>query len=219
MANSASRLDVVRKVAGDFILRRQGDQVGLILFGTRPYLQAPLTADLRTVNQFLQEASIGVAGTDTAIGDAIGLALKRMKASGEKNAGETVLILLTDGRNTAGVMPPLQAAQMAAGEHLKVYTIGVGGDPNRGLFGGLFGGRSDLDETTLQSIATTTGGAYFRATDASALEQVYAQIDALEPSSGTDRWFRPSTEWYFWPLGAALLLSLPGVLLAGGRWS
>lgn len=219
MAGSASRLDVVQKVAGDFILRRQGDQVGLILFGTRPYLQAPLTADVRTVNQFLQDATIGVAGTETAIGDAIGLALKRMKLSAAKDAGETVLILLTDGRSNAGAMPPAQAAQMAASEHLKVYTIGVGADPSQGLFGGLFGGHSDLDEPTLQEIASTTGGAYFRATDAEALEQVYARIDALEPSSGTDRWFRPSTEWYHWPLGAALILSLPGVLLVGGRWT
>jgi Ca-activated chloride channel family protein len=222
MAGSASRLQVVQKVAGDFILRRRGDQVGLVLFGTRPYLQAPLTADVRTVDQFLQEAVIGVAGTETAIGDAIGLALKRIKASADssKTAGETVLILLTDGRSNAGVMPPLQAAQMAAHEGLKVYTIGVGADPSQGLFGGLFGGsHSDLDEETLKSIATTTGGAYFRATDLKALEEVYARIDALEPSKGADRWYRPSTEWYFWPLGAALLLSLPGVLLAGGRWT
>lgn len=221
MAGSASRLQVVQAVAGQFISRRQGDQVGLILFGTRPYLQAPLTADLRTVNQFLQETVIGVAGTDTAIGDAIGLAIKRLKTDDARpeDKGRTILILLTDGRNTAGAMPPLQAAKMAAADGIRVYTIGVGGDPDSGFFGIFGGASSDLDEPTLKSIAEMTGGTYFRATDANALEQVYAKIDELEPSEGRDRWFRPSTEWYFWPLGAALLLSLPGTLLAGHRWT
>lgn len=211
MAGGYSRLQVVQAVAGEFIKGRQGDQVGLILFATQPYLQAPLTTDLNTASTFLREAMVGMAGTQTAIGDAIGLALKRLRDSGEK-AGETVLILLTDGSNTAGAMPPLQAAKLAADAGLRIYTIGVGGAPQRGFFG-LVSGGSDLDEDTLKAIANTTGGAYFRATDAQALQQVYARIDELEPASGRDQWYRPTTEWFRWPLGLALLLSVPAVVL------
>jgi Ca-activated chloride channel family protein len=211
MAGGYSRLQVVQAVAGEFIKGRQGDQVGLILFATQPYLQAPLTNDLNTASTFLREAMVGMAGTQTAIGDAIGLALKRLRDSGEK-AGETVLILLTDGSNTAGAMPPLQAARLAADAGLRIYTIGVGGAPQRGFFG-LVSGGSDLDEDTLKAIAQTTGGAYFRATDAQALQQVYSRIDELEPATGRDQWYRPTTEWFRWPLGLALLLSVPAVVL------
>ncbi|MBC2729818.1 VWA domain-containing protein [Thiobacillus sp.] len=218
MAGGATRLQVVQKVAGDFIRRRHGDQVGLILFGTRPYLQAPLTPDLNTVDQFLDEAMIGVAGTQTAIGDAIGLAIKRLKQdparSGHK--GDTVLILLTDGSSNAGAMPPLEAARMAAQAGLRIYTIGVGAAAQDGFFGS--SGNSDLDEDTLKDIAKTTGGAYFRATDAAALEQVYDRIDQLEPSAARQQWYRPRDEWFAWPLGLALLLSLPAVLWSGRAW-
>lgn len=217
MAGGATRLQVVQKVAGDFIRRRHGDQVGLILFGTRPYLQAPLTPDLNTVDQFLDEAMIGVAGTQTAIGDAIGLAIKRLKQNPARSGhpGDTVLILLTDGSSNAGAMPPLEAARVAAQAGLRIYTIGVGAAAQDGFFG--IGGNSDLDEDTLKSIAKTTGGEYFRATDAAALEQVYDRIDQLEPSAARQQWYRPRDEWFAWPLGLALLLSLPAVLWSG-RW-
>ena len=220
MAGGYSRLQVVQKVAGDFIQRRHGDQVGLILFGTRPYVQAPLTADLATVQQFLRESMIGEAGTETAIGDAIGLAIKRLRDDAGKagTKGDTVLVLLTDGSSNAGAMPPLQAARLAADAGLRIYTIGVGAAAQEGLFG-FGGGNDDLDEDTLKAIAQTTGGAYFRATDASALQQVYARIDQLEPSAGRDQWYRPSTEWFPWPLGAALLLSLPAIVLRGRAWT
>ncbi len=213
MANGASRLQVVQAVAGDFIRRRHGDQVGLILFGSRPYLQAPLTTDLSTVGDFLSEAMIGVAGTQTAIGDAIGLAIKRLRddKGEQRKKGDTILILLTDGANDAGEMQPIEAARLAASEGLRIYTIGVGAAVHEGFFG--TSGNTDLDEGTLKSIASLTGGEYFRATDANALEQVYARIDQLEPSAGRDQWYRPSTEWFPWPLALALLLSLPTVLL------
>lgn len=209
MAGGYSRLQVVQKVAGDFIRHRHGDRVGLILFGTRPYLQAPLTADLDTVEAFLYQAVVGVAGTQTAIGDAIGLAIKRLRDEGDKAKGETVLILLTDGSNTAGAMPPEQAAKLAAAAGLRIYTIGVGASEETGFFG--MAGGSDLDEDTLKAIAEATGGEYFRATDASTLQQVYARIDEMEPSAGREQWYRPSDEWFFWPLGLALLLSMPAV--------
>lgn len=208
MAGGASRLQVVQAVGGDFIRHRTGDQVGLILFGTRPYLQAPLTADLGTVNQFLSESVIGVAGPQTAIGDAIGLAIKRLNAhrtqAGPK--GDMVLILLTDGANDAGLMDPIQAARMAAAAGLRIYTIGVGAAEQQGFFGNSV--NTDLDETTLKSIAQLTGGAYFRAADVNGLRAVYAQIDQIEPASGQAQWYRPRREWFAWPLGLALLLSV-----------
>jgi len=221
MAGGMNRLQVVQKVAGDFIAGRHGDRLGLILFGTQPYLQAPLSADLATVRQFLDEAVIGVAGPQTALGDAIGLALKRLRDDPQaKGRGdETVLILLTDGRNTAGAMPPEQAAKFAAAAGLKIYTIGVGAADTGDNFGFFGIAQSDLDEETLQTIAKATGGEYFRAEDASALRAVYTRIDQLEPAAGRDQWYRPATEYYDWPLGLALLLSLPLVLIGSRKWS
>lgn len=226
MAGNASRLHVVQSVAGRFIDGRHGDRVGLILFGTQPYLQAPLTADLATVHQFLNEAVVGVAGTQTAIGDAIGLAIKRLRAEAgtEHNsehssaARQTILVLLTDGENDAGAMPPLEAAQLAAQAGLRIYTIGVGAAPESGMFG-MSAGNNDLDEDTLKAIAKTTGGEYFRATDATALQAVYRQIDRLEPAAGTQQWLRPAEEWFTWPLGVALLLSVPAAWIGGRTWT
>jgi Ca-activated chloride channel family protein len=204
--------------------------VGLILFGTEPYLQAPLTADLATVHRFLNEALVGVAGTQTAIGDAIGLAIKRLRAEdrmdgaggatgpGASAARQTVLVLLTDGENDAGAMPPLQAAALAAQAGLRIYTIGVGAAPESRMFG-MSAGNADLDEDTLKAIAKATGGEYFRATDASALQAVYGQIDRLEPAAGTQQWLRPAEEWFTWPLAAALLLSIPAAWVGGREWT
>ena len=223
MAGGASRLRVVQSVAGRFIDGRHGDRVGLILFGTEPYLQAPLSADLATVHRFLNEALVGVAGTQTAIGDAIGLAIKRLRAEGRGDgAGEaarqTILVLLTDGENDAGAMPPLEAADLAAREGLRIYTIGVGAAPESRIFG-MSAGNTDLDEDTLKAIAKATGGEYFRATDANALQAVYSQIDRLEPAAGTQQWLRPAEEWFTWPLAAALLLSVPAAWMGGREWT
>jgi Ca-activated chloride channel homolog len=220
MAGGQSRLQVVQEVAGRFIDERHGDRVGLILFGTRPYLQAPLTMDLETVHRFLDDAVVGVAGTETAIGDAIGLAIKRLRA--EDGSGsfvrQTVMVLLTDGQNDAGVTTPLDAAHMAAETGLRIYTIGVGAAAGSGLYG-LAAGNTDLDEGTLKAIAQTTGGAYFRATDASALEQVYEHIEELEPTRGREQWLRPREEWFTWPLALALLLSIPAAYFGADAWT
>lgn len=223
MSGGASRLAVVQEVAGRFIDGRRGDRVGLILFGTRPYLQAPLSADLTTVHRFLDEAAIGVAGTQTAIGDAIGLAIKRLKAEDDASGAEghaaqrTVLVLLTDGGNDAGEMPPSEAARIAAQVGLKIYTIGVGATSGGGFFG-MGAGNTDLDEDTLKGIAQATGGRYFRAGDAQALEGVYEAIDHLEPAAGAQQWLRTTDEWFSWPLGLALLLSVP-LALRGRSWT
>lgn len=203
----ADRLDVVKAVAGRFIERRTGDRLGLILFGSRAYLQTPLTYDRDTVRNMLQEAVIGLAGRETAIGDAIALAVKRLRQQPEDNR---VLILLTDGANTAGSVAPLDAARLAAQASVRIYTIGIGGGPVgvRSPFGMLLQQGSDLDPATLQAIAKTTGGRYFQATDAAQLERVYAELDRLEPSVRDSRSFRPMRALFMWPAGVALLLSI-----------
>lgn len=219
MAGGESRLQVVQQVAGRFIGQRRGDQIGLILFGTRPYLQTPLTTDLSTVHQFLDEAVVGVAGPQTAIGDAIGLAIKELRqreSTGGATMHQSVLILLTDGANDAGVMPPLQAARLAAQTGLRIFTIGVGADAEQSPFG-LSLGNTDLDVDVLQKIASMTGGEFFRATDAEALSAVYHRIDELEPAAGDKQWLRPAAEWFTWPLALALLLSVPAVWLMAER--
>jgi Ca-activated chloride channel homolog len=221
MGHGATRLQVVQAVAGQFIDGRSGDQVGLILFGTQPYLQAPLTPDLRTVRRFLDEAMVGIAGSETAIGDAIGLAIKRVRAASAENQGkgspgETVLVLLTDGESNAGALPPIEAARLAAQAGVRIYTIGVGAISQNGFFASP--GNTDLDEDTLKAIAQATGGEYFRAADADTLQQVYQRIDQLEPAAGREQWLRPTDEWFTVPLGAALLLSVPVVWLGARQW-
>jgi Ca-activated chloride channel family protein len=200
------RLTATQWVAGQFIERRVGDRLGLILFGERAYLQAPLTFDRRTVHTLLDEAVIGLAGDKTAIGDAIGLAVKRLR---DNPADQRVLILLSDGANTAG-MAPLQAAELAAKAGLKIYTIGVGADEM--VVRDLFGSRrvnpsQDLDEVAMRGIAEKTGGQYFRARDTAELEEIYRMLDQLEPVERDKVYYRPRTELYPWPLAAALLLA------------
>jgi Ca-activated chloride channel family protein len=154
---------------GDFLEHRQGDRVGLILFGSQAYLQAPLTFDRKTVRVWLDEARIGIAGKNTAIGDAIGLALKRLRL---RPAQSRVLVLVTDGANNAGQIDPATAARLAAGEGVKIYPIGIGADPDKGATSILGLNPSlDLDEPALREIAEITGGQYFRARDGAELEQ------------------------------------------------
>ncbi len=201
-----TRLDVVKQVAGEFIQRREGDRIGLILFGSQAYLQTPLTFDRTTVSTLLNETVIGIAGRETAIGDAIGLALKRLRGS----EGDTVMILLTDGANTAGNVQPSKAAELAAQQGLRIHTIGVGGEPRtvRGIFGmQAYNPAADLDEETLISIADMTGGHYFRATDRRSLEQIYHQLDQLEPIAMGEQMVRSIISLYPWPLGFAFVLS------------
>jgi Ca-activated chloride channel homolog len=215
----ASRLEIVQIIAGRFIEQRQGDQIGLILFGTRPYLQAPLTTDISTVHKFLNEAVVGIAGPQTAIGDAIGLAIKELRRR-ERTSGapthQSVLVLLTDGGNDAGVIPPLEAARLAAQVGLRIFTIGVGAAEQQSLFG-LTAGNSDLDVGLLKKIASITGGEFFRATDPQALQAVYRRINELEPTAGHKQWLRPAAEWFTWPLSLALLLSVPAAWLMAER--
>ncbi len=204
---TVSRLTAVKAVAGDFIERRKGDRIGLILFGSQAYLQAPLTFDRKTVRTLLDEAQIGLAGKQTAIGDAIGLAIKRLR---QQPASNRVLVLLTDGANTAGNVDPLKAADLAAQEGIRIYTIGVGADNSliNTPFGVIQAGGSDLDEDSLKAIAAKTGGEYFRARDVQGLSKIYHLLDRIEPASKDKLSWRPVTELYGWPLAAALLLSV-----------
>src|SRR6195952_4600602 len=163
-SDEVSRLALVKLLLGDFLEHRQGDRVGLILFGSQAYLQAPLTFDRKTVRVWLDEARIGIAGKNTAIGDAIGLALKRLRL---RPAQSRVLILVTDGANNGGEIDPLTAARLAANEGVKIYPIGIGADPEESASVGLLGVNPslDLDEPSLKAIADATGGRYFRARD------------------------------------------------------
>ncbi len=213
-----SRLTAVKLVAGEFIEKRKGDRLGLILFGDEAYLQAPLTFDRSTVRTLLNEAQIGLAGKQTAIGDAIGLAIKRLRKEPARNR---ILILLTDGANTAGNVDPLKAADLAAREGVRIYTIGIGqGEMQvRTPFGLRRIATGDLDEASLKAIAEKTGGRYFRAHNTAQLAKIYALLDRIEPVSKDEQTWRPVDELYFWPLGAALLLSVLIALAAafGGR--
>ncbi|HQQ63590.1 MAG TPA: VWA domain-containing protein [Pseudomonadales bacterium] len=209
----AQRVDVVKQVVGDFVRKRSGDRVGLVLFGTRAYLQTPLTFDRNTLAKQLEETQIGFAGEKTSIGDAIALSVKRLQ---DRSQQSRVIILLTDGANTAGSISPLQGAELAATFGIKIYTVGIGADvmEQRGFFGMRMrvNPSADLDEKTLTAIAQNTGGGYFRARNTEQLQEIYKILDKLEPSAGNEETLRPVTEWFYMPLGIALLLSM---LMAG----
>jgi Ca-activated chloride channel homolog len=217
-----NRLLVMQAVVGDFLTRRKGDRVGLILFGTNAYLQAPLTFDLETVNQLLLEAPVGIAGGRTAIGDAVGLGVKRLQ---NRPANHRVLILLTDGANNSGEVAPLKAAELARVAEVRIHAIALGADAMRvpsvfGMFSsGMVNPSADMDEETLQAMADMTGGRFFRARNTEELAEIYAIIDALEPIEQDPETYRPIVALYHWPLGLAWLLALG--LMAGefrSRW-
>lgn len=202
-----SRLQAIKAVANQFIAERQGDRLGLILFGTRAYLMTPMTFDRNIVHRMLDDASVGLAGPTTAIGDAIGLAVKKLQVLPQDSR---VLILLTDGVNNSGDLDPIAAAQLARDYHVKIYTIGFGA--NQMAVPTFFGTRfvnpsDDLDEKALKQIASLTGGMYFRATSINDLAQVYQAINTLEPVSASQP-FRPQQELFVLPLSLALLLSI-----------
>ncbi|MSR16025.1 MAG: VWA domain-containing protein [Gammaproteobacteria bacterium] len=202
---TVDRLVATKAVASDFIRRRVGDRIGLLLFGEQAYLHVPLTFDRVTVAQLLDETVIGLAGRSTAIGDALGLAVKRLR---EQNVDRKIVILMTDGANTSGQVEPLRAAKLAAAAGLRVYTIGIGADEMlvRQIFGTIrVNPSTDLDEDTMKEIAKATGGRYFRARDVSELEAIYAELDKLEPTERGQQHFRPERALFHWPLAIALL--------------
>lgn len=202
------RLQTIKAVVTDFVEKRKGDRLGLILFGEQAYIQTPLTFDLATLKQLLDEAVVGLAGNKTAIGDAIGLGVKRLQALPESNR---VLILLTDGQNTAGNIEPLKAAELAAQAGVKVYTVGIGADEL--VVQGFFGPRRvnpsrDLDEETLTQIAQSTGGQYYRARNLAELDSIYSELNKIEPIDSDDQRFRPQKSLLHFPLALGLLISM-----------
>lgn len=209
-ARRVDRLTATKAVASDFISRREGDRIGLILFGERAYLQVPLTLDRETVKVLLLEAFIGLAGEKTAIGDAITLAVKRIHDL-EEEPGEQVLVLLTDGANTAGEVQPMKAAELAKQVGLRIYTIGIGAEQLEvsSLIGGArsINPSADLDEETLTGIAEMTGGRYFRAKDTAGLQDIYRLVDELEPVEEAEAGFRPVKSLYYVPLAGAFALA------------
>lgn len=207
------RFTLVQKVVGDFIERRSGDRIGLILFADHAYLQSPLTQDRRSVATFLREARVGLVGRQTAIGEAIALAVKRFEDLEESNR---VLVLLTDGTNNAGNISPEQAAAIAAERKITIYTVGVGAEITSmsGTGRDRRNPSVDLDEAQLKRIAETSGGQYFRARSSDELERIYQEIDKLQPVARDVQTYRPKSELFYYPLALALALSLLATLSA-----
>jgi len=226
---SVSRISATKAVVSSFIERRVGDRIGLILFGEQAYVQAPLTFDRTTVNILLQEAATGLAGNATAIGDAIGLAVKRLQEvdeqqleknsvktdtnndtnnnANDKGYSDRVLILVTDGVSNAGEIKPIKAAELAARKGLKIHTIGIG---NRGS--------RELDEKTLKAIAKKTGGRYFRASNTDELNEIYKTLDKLEPVEKDTQSYRPTKSLFYLPLSAAIFIAALLALLLNFRF-
>lgn len=206
-----SRLTAVKNVIDNFIDKRTSDRIGLVLFGTQAYLQAPLTYDKQSVKEILWNADAGMAGNSTSIGDAVGVALKNL-AESEGKPENKVIILLTDGENNDGSLSLPQAIALAKEEGVKIYTIGAGSD-SENFFGGLFSipVNTGLDEESLQALAEETKGNYFRAKDVNSLFQIYNEIDKLEPMTSEGRYVQEVKELY--PYAAAMALILFMILV------
>jgi Ca-activated chloride channel homolog len=202
------RLTAVKQVLGPFIEQRKGDRLGLILFADHAYLQTPLTFDRKTVAEQLSQTILRLIGTNTAIGEGIGLATKNFIDS---DAPQRVMILLSDGSNTAGILDPLEAAKIAKKYHATIYTVGVGAgemEVNELFMTRKVNTAQDLDEKTLKTIAQETGGQYFRARDQKELAAIYDTINQLEPVQQASQTWRPQIEWFSYPLVLAHLLSI-----------
>ncbi|OCP15314.1 MULTISPECIES: VWA domain-containing protein [unclassified Ensifer] len=195
--NLQTRVDAVHAVVGDFIDKRPDDRLGLVAFGDAPYPLVPFTLDHKTVKAMLADSLPGMAGPRTAIGDAIGLAIKMFDQS---TAPDKVLILLTDGNDTASKMPPDKAAGIAAEKHIVIHTVGIG-DPNAQ-------GEQKLDTSILQQIATATHGRYFFGQDQTSLQNIYELLDQLTPANQKTLSWRPRIELFHYPLGASLIIVL-----------
>ena len=204
--NRITRLAAVKEVLDGFLERRKGDRVGLIYFGAAPFIQAPFTEDLALCRELLAEAQVGMAGPKTAFGDTIGLGINMFEGSTVK---DKLLIVLTDGNDTASKVEPVKAAQIAGDNDIVMYTVAVGNPQAVG--------EEKLDVQTLQNVAAATGGYFFRAEDRVELEKIYEKIDGLSTHKIETMSYRPRIDLYYWPLVLALLLSLLGALLQFAR--
>ncbi|MDM0111077.1 VWA domain-containing protein [Variovorax sp. J22R133] len=190
-----TRVEAVRQVVSDFVARRKGDRIGLIVFGDAPYPQVPFTMDHALVQSVIGEMLPGMAGPRTALGDAIGLGIKMFD---ESKAQQKVLIVLTDGNDTASKMPPARAADIAKERKVTVHTVGIG-DPAAT-------GEDKVDLDVLRSAAAATGGRFFFAGDQRELEQIYGTLDSITPENHKTLSWRPKQELFMWPLGAGVLI-------------
>ena len=208
-----SRLAAVKNVLSKFIEERKGDRLGLIFFADHAYLQTPLTFDRNIVAKQLKQVVLKLIGTQTAIGEGIGLATKTFI---DNDAPQRVIVLLTDGSNNSGVLGPIEAAKIAKKYHVKIYTVGIGAGEMtvRNFFmTQKINTAADLDEKTLKEIAHITGGKYFRAHDKQQLQSIYNTINKLEPITNANQTWRPQTEWFGLPLAVALILSAALMIL------
>jgi len=211
-----TRLAMVKHAANQFVQNRINDKIGLIVFGERAYLQTPLTYDHHNVLQRLQDATAGLAGKSTSIGDALGLAVKHLQAVPDKGR---IIILLTDGANNSGVLAPLKAAELARDDGIKIYTIGLGSEVDTQTFNGMFlsmNASAELDEETLIQVARMTKARYFRATDMKSLQAIYQAINRMETVSQEQATFRPQHDYYPWPLALAWVLFMYLLAERGG---
>ena len=195
--NKVDRLMAVKEVVGDFLEHREGDRVGLVVFGDAPFLQAPFSTDLGLSRRLLDETAIGMAGPRTAFGDAIGLGVGLFDQS---DAPAKTIIALTDGNDTKSQVPPVEAARVAAQRDIRIHTVAIG-DP-------LTVGEEKLDEAVLRQVAEVAGGKYFFAADREGLAGIYAELDRLETREIKVISHRPRKDIFYWPLLVALLLSL-----------
>ncbi|TBR07895.1 MAG: VWA domain-containing protein [Lysobacter sp.] len=215
--NVVTRVEAARAVLADFIDRRAGDRLSLLVFGRQAHVLTPFTLDRASVRDQLADSEVGLAGQETAIGDAIGLAVRRLRA---QPAGQRVLVLLTDGVNTAGALDPEKAARIAADEGVRIHAVAFGGSGSMSLFGfrlPMPGAGDEIDESVLRRVAQTTGGRFFRARDTGELAGIYAEIDRLEPVARPGKAMRPRIERYPWPLGIAFALGLLALAMRAWR--
>ena len=203
-----TRLQALKHVVESFILSRQGDRIGLIVFGTRAYVYVPLTFDVETVNELLQEVSGRIAGGQTAIGDTIGLAVKRLI---ERPIEHRILVLMTDGSHNDGALSPEEATRLAQNANVRIHTIGIGADAQSSMgSGNVWSYRQrrspPMNTAALEEISDKTGGLFFRANDTQGLERIYAHIAAIEPIDQDPEMLRPVKSLFHWPLIVSLAL-------------
>jgi len=217
-----NRLEAVKGVVSEFISNRTGDRIGMVVFGTNAYTQIPLTRDYNTISTILDRLKIGVAGKSTAIGDAIGISLKRIEDFKSKS---NVIILLTDGRSNTGELSPKVAAGIAAQKQVKIHTIGVGSKGKvpflikHPLWGDRYVyQRVDIDEETLKEIASETGGLYFKARDTEKLQQIYDTIDKLEKTEVKVKIYAEYRELYHYFLIVGFMLMIFWIILSNTRF-
>jgi Ca-activated chloride channel family protein len=217
-----NRLEAVKGVVNDFIAKRSGDRIGMVVFGSEAYTQVPLTRDYNTLITLLNRLEIGAAGKSTAIGDAIGIAVKRLS---DVKSKENIIILLTDGQSNSGELTPDIGADIAAAKKVKIYTVGVGSSGKAPFLvkHPLWGERYiyqdvDMDENTLKNVASKTGGQYFQAKDTEKLAEIYHTIDQLEKTETEEKIHAQYRDLYVYPLLAALILVFARVVLANTRF-